>query len=362
MNIRLWLRLFWHQLSMLGLILLGLLLLLVEGFALIAWQDLLTLTWLNIPVYLLVLALLVTIAAFYSAYLALNLSQPYEMIQAQLSWLLMGKYQHPIFKEKPRNVSWYETDNQVCGSILGLRQKLLQLHSDLQELSAAPTFVSQETKEEIIEGERHRIARELHDSVSQQLFAATMLISLVREQMEEGASQEVILKQVGHVESIVQKAQSEMRALLLHLRPIELYDKTLAQGVEELLRELNPKVPMTLTWDIQVPKLESGLEDHIFRIVQECVSNTLRHAEAKRLEVYLHDNNGVLRLRIIDDGKGFNPDQESLAGHYGLNNLAERVKNMGGSHQIFSQVGEGTTIDISIPLAAQSITEGRGME
>ena len=104
----------------------------------------------------------------------------------------------------------------------------------LQRLSNERAEANDKIIQERIIAERQRLARELHDSVSQQLFAASMLLSALTENDEHATS----LKQV---EKIVQQAQLEMRALLLHLRPVALHNKTLAQGLEELIIELQQK-------------------------------------------------------------------------------------------------------------------------
>src|SRR5699024_1361677 len=97
-------------------------------------------------------------------------------------------------------------------------------------------------EEQVIQ-ERQRLARELHDSVSQQLFAASMLLSAINETIDVN---ETSAKQLQQTEKIVQQAQLEMRALLLHLRPAALKGKTLAEGMNDLLMELRQKVLFTI--------------------------------------------------------------------------------------------------------------------
>ena len=87
-------------------------------------------------------------------------------------------------------------------------------------------------------------------------------------------------------EKIVQQAQLEMRALLLHLRPAALHDKTLKEGLEELLIELQEKVFFTIRYRLEDVPLSKGAEDHLFRIAQETLSNTLRHANATEVVYY----------------------------------------------------------------------------
>lgn len=171
--------------------------------------------------------------------------------------------------------------------VQNIRSKMLSMSKELQEMSAIPKQVNGESKEDIIKSERQRIARELHDSVSQQLFAATMMLSTLNEVVEEMDIPDIVESQLQVVASIINTSQSEMRALLLHLRPINLEEKTLQQGIEMLLKELQTKINIELKWQIENVFLPSSIEDNLFRITQELLSNTLRHAKANLLEVYL---------------------------------------------------------------------------
>ncbi|MEG2708293.1 MAG: sensor histidine kinase, partial [Vagococcus sp.] len=224
---------------------------------------------------------------------------------------------------------------------------------ELQELNSSPKMVEGESKEELIKEERQRLARELHDSVSQQLFAATMMLSALNEGVSELDVPEVVEKQVQMITNIINTSQSEMRALLLHLRPINLESKTLKQGIEMLLNELQTKINIELIWDVEDVKLPSSVEDNLFRIVQELLSNTLRHAKANSLEVYLKKIDKTVLLRVVDDGKGFNMEDKKV-GSYGLNNMKERASGMGGTCRIVSFVGQGTSIEIKVPVIEES--------
>ncbi|WP_257349910.1 sensor histidine kinase [Pseudalkalibacillus decolorationis] len=201
--------------------------------------------------------------------------------------------------------------------------------------------------QKIISQERNRLARELHDSVSQQLFAASMLMSAVNEASDEESDNK--RKQLQLVEEMIHQSQLEMRALLLHLRPVALKGKSLKEGVEELLKELVHKVPIEIEWKVEELKLEKGIEDHLFRILQESVSNTLRHAKANSLNVLCIQRDDIVRLRVEDDGVGFKID-EAKTGSYGLQNMHERAVELGGTMKIVSVPNKGTRLEVTIPV------------
>ncbi|WP_066052579.1 sensor histidine kinase [Robertmurraya korlensis] len=202
--------------------------------------------------------------------------------------------------------------------------------------------------QEIISQERNRLARELHDSVSQQLFAASMMMSAINE-TKQVESEDREAKQMKMVEEMIHQSQLEMRALLLHLRPVPLKGKTLQEGIEELLVELSQKVTMEIGWKVEEFPLDKGVEDHLFRILQESVSNILRHSKAKELEVLLIQRDNFIIMRVVDDGIGFDVE-ESKAGSYGLQNMHERAVEIGGTCKIISVKNKGTRLEVKVPL------------
>ncbi|WP_010500052.1 sensor histidine kinase [Paenibacillus elgii] len=224
--------------------------------------------------------------------------------------------------------------------------------SSLQRLSSNNAQLAQKAKYSAIVEERQRLARELHDAVSQQLFAISMTATAVGRTLDKDF--EKAQRQIFLIEEMASVAQSEMRALLLHLRPVHLEGKRLAEGLIELVQELSSKVPMQidceLTEDIKLP---SGIEDHLFRIVQEALSNALRHSKATKLEVKLtQPSSDAVRLLIRDNGVGFELDMKKQAS-YGLLTMRERVNEIGGSLNLITAPGKGTRIEIRIPIMAE---------
>ncbi|MEH7437807.1 sensor histidine kinase [Neobacillus drentensis] len=202
--------------------------------------------------------------------------------------------------------------------------------------------------QEIIEQERNRLARELHDSVSQQLFAASMMMSAINETKQESENDREA-KQLKLVEEMIHQSQLEMRALLLHLRPVALKNKTLQEGIKELLIELSQKVTMDINWKVEDFPLDKGVEDHLFRILQESISNTLRHSKASGLEVLMVKRDDFAILRIVDDGIGFEVN-EMKVGSYGMQNMHERALEVGGTLKVISVKNKGTRLEVKIPV------------
>lgn len=203
-------------------------------------------------------------------------------------------------------------------------------------------------EEQIIEKERKRIARDLHDTVSQELFAAHMILSGVSQQTLK-LDREKMQTQIQSVTAILETAQRDLRVLLLHLRPVELEHQSLVEGIQMLLKELEEKSDLTVRFNHHLRELPKKMEEHIFRIVQELISNTLRHAQASCLDLYLYQTDSELQLKVVDDGIGFQQeDVDDLS--YGLRNIKERVEDMAGSVQLLTAPKQGVAVDIRIPL------------
>jgi NarL family two-component system sensor histidine kinase LiaS len=234
-----------------------------------------------------------------------------------------------------------------------IRRRILHIQKQMNEQVMLSQRLATEKAEgqesqiqEIISQERNRLARELHDSVSQQLFAASMMMSAINQSRANTDDKET--RQLKIVEEMIHQSQLEMRALLLHLRPIALKGKSLQEGMRELLQELSQKVSLEIVWKIEDIPLDKGMEDHLFRILQESISNTLRHAKASKLEVLLIERDDLIILRVVDDGIGFDVE-ETKAGSYGLQNMYERAVEIGGTMKLVSVKNKGTRLEVKIP-------------
>ena len=240
---------------------------------------------------------------------------------------------------------------QLGGQLERIGKRWEEQVSSLQRLSTHNAQLAEQARISAIVEERQRLARELHDAVSQQLFAISMTATAVRRTLEKNFDR--AQRQVELIEEMASVAQSEMRALLLHLRPVYLEGKDLVQGVEELVRELMMKVPVEITLDMDRDlQLVKGIENHLFRIVQETLSNTLRHAKADKMEIRIYRRHDAVRVILRDNGIGFELDEAKQAS-YGISNMRERVREIGGSIQFITAPGNGTRIEITVPILMQ---------
>jgi two-component system, NarL family, sensor histidine kinase LiaS len=239
--------------------------------------------------------------------------------------------------------------NVVWKRIEQLQKHIAEQTKYSQKLANEKAEEQEKRIQEIVSQERNRLARELHDSVSQQLFAASMLMSAIAETPSPSRTPQEE-KQLNMVEQMIQQSQLEMRALLMHLRPVALKGKTLQEGMKELLVELAQKVPIEIEWKIEEMKLDKGIEDHLFRILQESVSNTLRHAKATTLDVRLLIRESLIILKVSDDGVGFDTNESKTTSSYGLQNMRERAIEIGGTLKMVSVVNKGTRLEVKVPI------------
>ena len=301
-----------------------------------------------IIVYIALLAILLAIAmCLIYFFKQKGLLDPIEQQVKKIKEARVDEFQPLAFNKLTKVENYHQ--KEILEGLNEIQKQIQAMTLDLQTEHQKQELLDGESKEEILENERHRLARELHDSVSQQLFAAMMIMSALNETIEQGANTTDFSKQIQMVAKILSMAQSEMRALLLHLRPINLEGRSLKQGIEQLLVELQSKVELKIIYDVEEVSIQPSIENELFRVVQELLSNTLRHAKASELELYLNQSANQLVLRIQDDGVGFDTSKKK-AGSYGLLNVKERISSVGGTVKIISILNQGTSIEIKIPL------------
>lgn len=230
-----------------------------------------------------------------------------------------------------------------------MARRLEQQVVALQTLAEENEKLIQQTKSAAISEERQRLARELHDAVSQQLFAISMTAATATRVISKNPQKCESL--ISDIEESASRAQAEMRALLLQLRPITLESESLVEAISSLAQELQSKQALQCELDLADLSLSHNMENQLYRVIQEGLSNILRHAKASKVIIRLSSSEEKQRIRlsIEDDGQGFSPDQISKTS-YGLKTIRERIEQLGGTVNWLSYPGQGTRLEVLIPI------------
>jgi signal transduction histidine kinase len=198
--------------------------------------------------------------------------------------------------------------------------------------------------------ERARIARELHDAISQDLFSVRMLAGGLRKALPEESP---LGHQVQTMEQTATRAVHEMQALLLELRPVALESAGLVPALEELCDAYRERLGVTVEADLEPVELDPPVEHAVLRVVQEALANAARHAQPTRIGLRLHPDGDHVAVTVSDDGAGFDPARAEERHGMGLGLMRERVEELGGTFALTSSTGDGTTLHIRIPRGAR---------
>jgi len=231
------------------------------------------------------------------------------------------------------------TNDNTGDEITHLSRHLNHMVVELQSLL--------ETRQELATmEERNRLARELHDSVKQQVFAAAMQVGAARALVEHNP--EAAQTSLTEAETLVHQAQQELTTLIRELRPAALEGKGLAAALRNCVTDWSRQshIPAEVRIRGERP-LPLPLEQALYRVIQESLTNVRRHSSASRVDIDLSWCDNAVTLTIADNGQGFD---QSTANHkgVGLQSMRERVEALGGRLQITSQPNTGTKIVASI--------------
>ncbi|AOZ92065.1 sensor histidine kinase [Paenibacillus crassostreae] len=217
----------------------------------------------------------------------------------------------------------------------------------LQRLGVQEVIEKEKAAENAVIEERRRMARDLHDTVSQQLFAIHMSASALPKVLIQNEEQGLLV--LDQLIEMSHMAQKQMRALIAQLRPVELEGKSLAEALEkwfpDYCRQNGLKGMKELDIQGNIPE---AIEHQLFLIIQEAMANIVKHAHAEFISLSLREGDHQVVLSLSDDGQGFNGGVQKQ-GSYGLITMRERAEKLGGQVEIISKEGAGTTIRVHIP-------------
>jgi signal transduction histidine kinase len=242
----------------------------------------------------------------------------------------------------------YLTEKEGAQSFSDDDERLIGLLAAHAAIAIENARLYERSRELSIIEERNRLARELHDSVIQQLFGVSLAVESAGTLLERDPAAAV--EELARVRDLARGAMDELRAVVFELRPASLEAEGLAsvlrKHIDVLRRVSGSAIELTLG---DPPRLAGYASAQVFRIAQEALQNALRHADAEHIEVRLEDGGGALVLSVADDGRGFDMTDGAVRGRrLGLTSMEERAAELGGTLAIDSALGRGTRVRLEV--------------
>ncbi|ACL70716.1 sensor histidine kinase [Halothermothrix orenii] len=233
---------------------------------------------------------------------------------------------------------------------VGIGSVMISLFFYVLEQQQEKLELEKENKKLAIIEERNRIARELHDSVSQNLFGINLNLNTLEVLIDEG-DHDRVRKTVEDLKKMVQEVQTEMRLMIYELKPVHLREKDFFEALESLVELYRNRYNLKITTHLNgnENRVESEVQLALYRVAQEALNNIVKHADADKVSITLGIGNNGITMAIKDNGKGFNVGRvKAGSGRFGISGMKDRVNDVGGDFDIESQPGQGTTVKVSI--------------
>ena len=228
--------------------------------------------------------------------------------------------------------------NQMTSELKHRTRELSQTSAELQVKEAQLKVATLE--------ERQRLARELHDSVSQALYGIALGARTAQTQLERDPAK--LAEPLDYILSLAEAGLSEMRALIFELRPESLQNEGLVAALTKQADAIHARHKINVVTDFgEEPNISLDAKEALYRIAQEALQNIAKHAHATTVDLSLKEQDGRLVLVIRDNGKGFVTNRE-FPGHLGMKSMPERAAQIGGEFHIQSQPGVGTVVTVTI--------------
>ena len=234
---------------------------------------------------------------------------------------------------------------------------------DMTEQKRAQAQIIEQQRSLAMLREREQLARELHDGIGQVLGFASLKMGATRKLIADGRLDKAD-DQLAHLESAVAEAHADVRETILNLRTVPAGEKPFFASLQHYLdgyrQNYGIQVELAIGPDVEEDILTHEAQMQLFRILQEAFSNARKHAEMDRMRASFELEDGLLRMCIQDNGKGFDPRQAIAAesAHFGLRFMRERAEQLGGSLQVNSAPGEGTCVEVTVPVGEKTRRHG----
>jgi signal transduction histidine kinase len=239
----------------------------------------------------------------------------------------------------------------TAGVLLMVAAWMVVLRRRLREQMA---IIRQKLKSGAVLEERNRIARELHDTLEQELAGITMQLDLAVDCFQQAPR--VAEQALETARDMSRHSMVEARRSVWDLRCQLLEDGDLVSALTQIVEPLVPRdrVQVEAKFEGSPVRLPRPVEMNLLRIGQEAVANAVKHGQARQISIELRYASEWVRLTVSDDGQGFAADQPSPTGHFGLLDMHERAQSMGSRLMVESESGRGTRVSVQVPARSNS--------
>jgi signal transduction histidine kinase len=245
----------------------------------------------------------------------------------------------------PREMKLFEAITERCALAIDKAQLTEELHEREEQIRALGEHMMR-----VEEEERRRISRELHDEVGQSLLVVRLYLEMVQNSLPP--EQKALIDKLDEARRVAEGTIGEMRRLISALSPNVLEELGLAASIRQTIKNFGRTFPGRVRVRMHnIEDLPRGTEIMMYRLVQECISNAVKHSNAHNVNLQLARRNGHVSLQVHDDGAGFDLNEAGRKREsFGLSGMRERVTLLGGQIDIQSSPGKGTKVVIAIPV------------
>jgi signal transduction histidine kinase len=252
-----------------------------------------------------------------------------------------------------------KTDTKVIGALDVMNKpggfnpddvRIINLFAYQAAINIEHARLQQQAEELAVLEERQRLARELHDSVTQALYSVNLHADAARLALEN-KQPDAATENLANLRGVIREAMFDMRLLIYELHPLALEKEGLVAALRARVSAVEERAGLPAQISVEGERrLPLAIEEEIYRIAQEGLNNVVKHAQSNQVRINLRYDEKTVMLELEDDGVGFDPEAAKRNGGIGLRGMEERVRQMGGELQIESAPGKGTRLQVMIPV------------
>jgi NarL family two-component system sensor histidine kinase YdfH len=235
---------------------------------------------------------------------------------------------------------------------LDTNERVKKLAAELETANQQLTEYATQVESLTLTAERQRMARELHDTLAQGVAGLVLQLEAMKAHLAAGRAE----RAGSIIEQALRRARSTLAESRAAIDDLRVAPANMSEAVKVKIERFTQAtgIPCELNMDLGDIVLYQNIEGNILRVLSESLANITRHAQATQVWVSLTVNDKRVELGIRDNGRGFNPDTATKAGHYGVLGMRERARLISGEFLIISEIGKGTYIQLFVPILQES--------